>query len=326
MDPTNHSLQSYVYNSPTQSNEIDTSSNFEDTHQSNVESPTFHTEDSTSSNTGFVVSLNRQPYTEGAQLRESLLSQQFQQVTNVSSTTDSTIPASIEKQIETINGVMKLGILTKLRAKKLEINIVQSADRNQGVQDQLCLNYIHAKQGRMISLTHPAKGGLPVLLEREEDFLKDKKIDDPSLLNELSERAHCSMLFVLKIEEKDSYGDAILKLIDADDNEKTSGVFIPTNQFGCAETRANGTIHPNNISYVILPERLKPYQKQLNIDSTKLIFVSSKPMSLPYNIGNQTKAILTINSPDYFEALDELNESEMFTHMLRSKTDQELGQ
>lgn len=127
-------------------------------------------------------------------------------------------PPDIANQIEIVNSVMETGLLTKLRAQKLGIPIIQSADRNQEVSNKLCLNYIHSDGGKKTSLYHPAKGGLPVVLERKNDPLERTAIDTPVLLSELSERAHHSMLFVIKCDRVGP-DDAELKLIDTDGEE-----------------------------------------------------------------------------------------------------------
>jgi hypothetical protein len=236
---------------------------------------------------------------------------------------------TVAKQIEIINSVMKEGILTKLRAQKLGISIIQSADRNQELSDKLCLNYVHSDNGCGVSLVHPSKGGIPVLLERENDPLVNHSIMDLNFLCELSERAHSSMLFVLLVEKVGDF-DAKLNLLNADgkqaigiDNE----VMISQNLQGCMETRANGTVTPSNIAYLILPERLKPYRDKLNItDSVKLIFVKSVEIeNIPYNVGNKTKAYVSIACPDFQGALESIQEGEIFTHMLRGPTNQEIG-
>jgi hypothetical protein len=235
---------------------------------------------------------------------------------------------AISKQIEIINSVMKVGIITKLRAKELGIGIIQSADRDQRPSDSLCLNYVHSNKGYSTSLIHPAKGGIPVLLEREFDPLANSNPSDPNFSKELSERAHCSMLFILIVEKVGEY-DAELNLVKANGKEavdRDRHVPVSPNFLGCMETRANGTVTPDNFLYLILPESLRPYKDALKIDPEKIKFVGSIEVeNIPYNVANKTKAYVSISCPNYQEALKDLPEKEIFTHMLRGPTNQELG-
>ncbi len=231
---------------------------------------------------------------------------------------------SIQKQIDIINAVMQSGILTPLRAQELQIATIQSADRERYVSDRLCLNYLHSLNGRNVSITHPAKGGLPVVLERENDPFWQENIKDEKLLKELSERAHNSMLFVLKHDLATPY-DAQLKLIDAQGNPaRNQRVPLSTNNDGCMETRANGTITPENIDLIILPERMEPFARMLNVGTCPIRFVPSialgKEAGIPYNVGNLCKGYVSITVPNYQLALREIKGC-ILTHMLRGPTD-----
>ena len=164
-----------------------------------------------------------------------------------------------------------------------------------------------------------------VVLERKNDPFGGLELNSPKLLDELSERAHCSMLFVIKLEKISNY-DAELKLMDKSGKEfKDSGIYISNNTFGCMETRANGSITSDNIALVILPKNMEPYKNQLNVPQAKLMFVPSHERQVSYNIGSQTKGIVTLLCPNYELALQNLEGKEIFTHMLRSSTNQELG-
>ncbi|MBS4168041.1 hypothetical protein [Parachlamydia sp. AcF125] len=140
------------------------------------------------------------PYAEGAQLHEAVTMHRLQIATP---------EPHLAKQIEILNNVMEQGILTKRRSAALGISIIQSADKNEANNDSLCLNYIHAAKGITTSLTHEAKGGFPVVLERTEDPLeKDVQSfstasSNPEFLQRLSERAHASILFVLPVNKKE---------------------------------------------------------------------------------------------------------------------------
>lgn len=265
------------------------------------------------------------PYTEGSQLFESYMSQKLQKLEKTQVTILEKPSPSVDKQIEIVNSVMKHGLITKARAQNLSLTIIQSADRDTYISDNLCLNYIHSTNGRQVSLTHPAKGGLPVVLEREKDPLVEVEVKDPRLLEELSNRAHCSMLFVISVN-KNKKEDPVLTLTNKDGKEfQDDSTYISTNQFGCMETRTNGSVAPENITYVILPKSMEQYKELLDVPTEKLIFVPSCDIALPFNIGNKTKGMVTISCPDYLGTLNEITDPEIFTHMLRSQTDQELG-
>ncbi|MBS4168040.1 hypothetical protein [Parachlamydia sp. AcF125] len=103
---------------------------------------------------------------------------------------------------------------------------------------------------------------------------------------------------------------------------------ISPNLLGCMETWAFGSITPDNIKYILLPQSLEPFKDSLRCGAAQLIFVSTISIKIPYNVGNTTKATPTIDCPDYQSALVQLFEEEegaLFTHMLRCPTPQELG-
>ena len=237
----------------------------------------------------------------------------------------SIILPSIKRQIDIFNSIMQHGILTKARANAIGIETINSADRDTSITDSLCLNYVVDDIGKLNCITHKAKGGLPVVLERENDPFGQRPIDDQEFLHELSERALNSMLFVFVVDDN-RVGDPQITVIDKGNIEKKINIYVSDRPaYGCMETRANGSILPLNISYVILPDRLKLYQKDLKIDANKLIFAKTTYIErVPYNVNNQTKGYVTISCPDYVGELQKLGSGPLFTHMLRSPTEREL--
>jgi len=289
------------------------------------------------------------PYAEGEKLRESLVSSHVHQLTaakpletnkkttaaesatsgtataasassiKAENTKTQNIPTHIQKKINVFNSIMEHGILTPARAEKLGFASVNSADHNH-VKTRVCLNYIYSDSGRNSSLISPARGGLPVVLERTKDKLGEPKSLEG--LRELSERAHSSMLFILPVTKKQEDADSAITIKNEKGEDEESMIMLPSrNKTGSAEVWATASVSSTSIGIAILPKQLEPYQSQLKNGDTILVFVGSKELDVPYNA---TKTIVTINCPDYSRALMEISEDEIFTHMVRTPTSREL--
>lgn len=286
-----------------------------------------HTQGESSSST------NRIPFAaDNAELAQAL---RMRDVHAATAPQQESPPPNRTRQIADINSVIEHGILTKRRSIHLEITPLQSADHNEAL-DTVCLNYIYGKEGIDDSLLHVAKGGLTVALERKNDpliariwaLMRAMKSLDRATLNTLSERAHHSALFIVHCRQEGKEPDRVmLKLLPTigegfDDSIK----LIPHPDIQCQEIHVGHSIAPENIAYVIVPDQLEPYRGKLNVDSDKLIFVSSKEEKVPFYIGGSMK--VKIQVPDYDEALKTLlieSNSQIFTHMMRTPTSQEPG-
>ncbi len=237
---------------------------------------------------------------------------------------------AVVKQIEIINNLMTEGILSEDRSAALKLSTTSSSDmksdtRHQTVYpDRVSLNHVSSNQGKEVCITHRAKGGLTVVMERQSDPLANKPIDEP-LLDELSERTQCSILIVLTCNKVDE-SNAKLHLIKPNGEEfENKDTHIYNASDGCFELKAAGSVSPKNFAYVILPETLRPYRNQLKIDDTKIKFVPLSKQALVFNAEGQVKGRVNVTCPNYQEGLKDLKEQEFFTHMVRTPTTYDLN-
>jgi hypothetical protein len=188
------------------------------------------------------------------------------------------------------------------------------------------LNYISDKDGIPISLQHMSKGGLTVALERRIDPLRDKDLSNQDVLNELSERAHQTILIGIspdqsKIGDND-FGYAKLILITADGQSREDKTTFLGYSYGdgCNECSVDDSIAPSNFAFILVPERLMPFIE--NIQHPCPVYSVD---SVKYEVGFYGDDI-KISCPDYLSKLKELYVvGGLLTHVVREKTKNEIS-
>jgi hypothetical protein len=234
----------------------------------------------------------------------------------------------LELMIAAIKSVTTHGILTQVMANKLNIIQALGNDPINNPTKEVYMNFIFDAEGIQASLLTGANGGISVALERRGDPLIQKDINDSSVLKELSERAHQTILIGMQMvqgakKEHESCGCAKLSLtyIDGETKETEEGVYLGyKHKRGLNEIRAYESIAPSNFSFILVHEKMLPYLDYVkHTGNFGIITVDSTNMKVNYNRMN-----ITIPCPNYAKNLRAILHNYpdgLLTHVLRVNTE-----
>jgi hypothetical protein len=232
------------------------------------------------------------------------------------------LPPEDQAFIHFANSMMINGIICSARAARLELFQVSSLDKNPRPENEVEVNAYITPEGFRKSLFDPAKGAIPILLERKSDSPtidyapltedQERKLSEmgslaamfrPTLLKsgplilleesvwipELSKRAHAGMLILIdpeNLELKDNEGQRLedVKGLSNDSWVKNSleEVLRQESNQHLVEVKMNANIAPTSFSLIIVPRHYEQYKEFFALQE-HIKFVDSVESDITYN-------------------------------------------
>lgn len=272
------------------------------------------------------------------------------------------VDPDIAENIRLVNSVLTHGVLSSLKAKRMGIQIVRSANISAPIKDSVHVNVVLHGADIRNALYGPSRGGISVALERENDQLGrqllvrtptevDQKTMEKMTPEEreialnmiarkteftaesrmiLSNRAMRSVLVIANLE------DAQTGFIPIDSNRPSSTnisnlkSYAADNRKISFECELEGSLKQDCIRAIIVSEQLAPY-KQFMTSTEKIYFAPTVRREASYYQEKKDSEDVKVDCPNYADMVGQLiRENKLgesgniliIMHMMRSQTQQ----